>query len=88
MYSVLKCCVCSGSAACTFASNNAGRSDTEVDLHGLSVAEAQAKVEQVISSARSQAQGRRQPEPITFIVGQGRHSQLHLTIAATPNNSA
>ncbi|KAJ9507685.1 hypothetical protein QJQ45_019138 [Haematococcus lacustris] len=62
-------------AACTFASNNAGRSDTEVDLHGLSVAEAQAKVEQVISSARSQAQGRRQPEPITFIVGQGRHSQ-------------
>ncbi|GFH16004.1 Smr domain-containing protein [Haematococcus lacustris] len=62
-------------AACTFASNNAGRSDTEVDLHGLSVAEAQAKVEQVISSARRQAQGRGQPEPITFIVGQGRHSQ-------------
>ncbi|KAJ9505797.1 hypothetical protein QJQ45_006523 [Haematococcus lacustris] len=38
--------------------------------------QAQAMVEQVISSARSQAQGRRQPEPITFIVGQGRHSQV------------
>uniref|UniRef100_A0A7S0S0K1 Smr domain-containing protein n=1 Tax=Chlamydomonas leiostraca TaxID=1034604 RepID=A0A7S0S0K1_9CHLO len=52
-----------------FKAKNAGRPSDEIDLHGLKVQEALAKVEQVVRQCK--ADGRKR---VTFIVGRGLHS--------------
>mmetsp|Transcript_12507 Transcript_12507/g.22112 ORF Transcript_12507/g.22112 Transcript_12507/m.22112 type:complete len:192 (+) Transcript_12507:85-660(+) len=53
----------------TFQQKNAGRSEDEVDLHGLTVKEATARVEQALRSAKEKGL-----KSVVIITGRGNHS--------------